>query len=108
MKREEIKDFLADLRRLAVFPRRCAPPKGATSERWIEAARRYNNEMKKMENSDFRWRVIEYHDGRKELAYLRVRRSGVGGRPAIYRGLVFPRRMERWAFFFVKRIRVAF
>ena len=49
-------------------------------------------------------------DGHKELAYLRVLRDGFlsGKAPAIYRGMLIPRRIDYVTFSHIDRVRLAF
>ena len=108
MNKQEFKNVLADLRHFTLFPRKYSSPKMG-ADYWREILRRYGNTEKRIESSDFRWYVIEYKDGHKELAYLRVLQNGFfsGLAPAIYRGL-FPRRIDYVTFSNIDRIRLAF
>ena len=105
-----IKYFLADLRCLFHLPRRYRAPQGKDEHYWRGVVGRYKDMEKTIDSSDYHWRIIEYTDGRRELAYLRVLQKGLlsGMYPAIYRGLVFPRRIGDDTFANIKRIRLAF
>ena len=100
----------ADLHYLTLFPKRYDAPKGKDADYWRNVGNRYCNMEKTIKSSDLHWRVIEYDDGRKELAYLRVLQGGFssGLYPAIYRGLIFPRKIGRATFANIKNIRLAF
>ena len=109
---EQIGYILSDLRYLRIFPRRYS--KRAREDwrevSWGEVMRRYGNTQKDILNSGIRWRVITYDDGRKELAYLRVLQGGLltGAYPAIYRGIIIPRRIDYPTFSHIRNIRLAF
>lgn len=85
----ELLEALSDLRYVRLFPRRMDPPQGMSEEFWSKATRRYRNTEKWIAGRSDHWYVIEYMDGRCELAYLRVLQGGLlsGKYPAIYRGL---------------------
>ena len=102
--------ILSDLMLLRVFPRRYGTPIGRGNEYWMEVSADYADYEKKLLASDFRWKVITYDDGREELAYLRVLKGGMlsGIYPAIYRGLIIPRRIELGTWARIKKIRTAF
>lgn len=106
----EIKYRLGELRYFHLFPRRYSSPKGMSREDWTRVSREYANMMKRIECSDYHWRVITYDDGRKELAYLRVLRGGLfsGMSPAIYRGPVIPHIIKLGTFAHITNIRLAF
>lgn len=102
--------ILADLRHVTLFPRRYKAALGLGVEYWDGVVRRYKNYEKVILSSDWHWRVIEFDDGRCELAYLRVLQNGFfsGHQAAIYRGLVIPRRIGYGTWSHVKSIRLAF
>ena len=110
MGKEIIGRHLGDLRHLKLFPKRYKTPQGQPLSYWTEIARRYGNAEKTISSSDYHWRVIEYKDGRKELAYLRVLQGGflTGAYPAIYRGIIFPKMLGYGTFAHIKEIRLAF
>ena len=99
-----------DIRYLTLFPRSYETPKGRSRCFWGGVDRRYANEMKRLRGSLGHWRVIEYDDGNKELAYLRVLEGGVfsGAYPAIYRGPFFPHRIGYGTFAHIRQIHIAF
>ena len=84
MNKEEIKNYLADLRHFKLFPRRYKTPQGRPLSYWT--------------------------DVRMELAYLRVLQDGFfsGAYPSIYKGIVIPRRIGYGTFSHIKDIRLAF
>ena len=110
MDKEIIRNYLADIRHLKLFPKRYKTPQGRPLSYWTDVARRYGNMEKRIASSDYHWRVIEYTDGRKELAYLRVLQGGflTGAYPAIYRGIIFPNMLGYGTFAHIKDIRLAF
>lgn len=105
----DIAEALSDLRYARLFPRRTTPPRGMSEEFWSRANRRYRNDEKWIGGRSEHWYVIEYADGRRELAYLRVLQGGLlsGKYPAIYRGL-WPVMVTTWEYVHVKKIRPAF
>ena len=98
------------------MPPRCYPrenPEGykAWQEYWRNIGRQYGNFVKKLDCSAYRWYVITFKDGSKELAYLRVVPKGFWGRyqpPYLVRGLLFPRRLDSWHYAHFKSTRIAF
>ena len=110
MTKQDIRILLADLRHVTIFPARCKTLLGKGSDYWLGVMRKYCNAEKRIDASAFRWFVLEFLDGHSELAYLRVLRDGLfsGKTPAIYRGLVIPRRVDFVAFSHICRIRQAF
>ena len=102
--------IIQDLRRVTILPRRYDTPKGKDDAYWRERNREYADYEKVLRASDLRWRVITYDDGHEELAYLRVLQGGVfsGLYPAIYRGVILPRRIELGTWARIKDIRIAF
>ena len=110
MDKQEFKNFLSDLRYLTLFPRRYRTSGRRPADYWHEVVRDYKNAEKMLDSSDFRWMVLEFADGPKELAYLRVRQGGFlsGYASAIYRGLIIPRRIDYVTFSHSDRIRRAF
>lgn len=77
---------------------------------WRAEIRRYGNAEKRILSSDFHWYVLEFKDGRKKLAYLRVLQGGLlsGLAPAIYRGRIIPHRIDYVTFSRIKEIKLAF
>lgn len=110
MNKQEFKNMLADLRYLTIFPRKYRASGVRPADYWNTVVKEYKNTEKLLESSDFRWRVLEFKDGHKELAYLRVLQGGLlsGQASAIYRGLVFPRRVDYPTFAEIDLIRLAF
>lgn len=102
--------MVADLRHLTIFPRKYTAPKKKAADYWTGIVKEYKNTEKVLDSSDFHWRVLEFADGHKELAYLRVLQGGLlsGYSSAIYRGLVIPRRIDYVTFSNIDRIRLAF
>ena len=105
-----IKNIIADLRYIKLYRKRYDVPQGMGEDYWRAVMRRYGNFEKKLKGSSFRWHVIEYKDGRKELAYLRVLQNGIfsGMASAIYRGILIPHRISFAQFDAMKNIRGAF
>ena len=110
MTKQYIKNILGDLRYLTLIPSRHRTPTGMGADFWSGVMRKYCNQQKRINASDFRWYVIEFKDGRKELAYLRVLRDGFfsGKAPAIYRGMFIPHRIDYITFSHIDRVRLAF
>ena len=108
--KQGLQNIIDDLRHLTLFPRRYTTPKGRSKAYWGEVDRRYANEMKRIDSSVIRWRVIEFNDGHKELACLRVLKGGIfsGAYPAIYRGPLIPHRISLGTFSHIKNIHLAF
>ena len=99
-----------DLRYFTLRGRRYRTSAGSGKDQWRDVIRRYGNAEKRLQGSSSYWHVIEYKDGHKELAHLRVLQNGLfsGLTPAIYRGLVFPHRIDYVTFSNIERIRLAF
>lgn len=110
MTKQDIQNIMADLRYLTLFPRKYRTPRGRAADYWRGVSRSYGNAQKVIETSDYHWRVIEYRDGHRELTYLRVLKGGLlsGLYPAIYRGLIIPRRIGIATFSQVRDITPAF
>lgn len=110
MTKQDIKNIFADLRHVTIFPSRYKSLRGKGADYWSGVMREYCNTQKRIDASDFRWYVIEFMDGHKELAYLRVLRDGFfsGKAPAIYRGMLIPRRIDYVTFSHIDRVRLAF
>lgn len=108
MRMTEIKQTLQSLRNYRLFPKRCKPLLGKSDSFWRRIGGQYGDFMKKLNGSDYHWRVITYKDGSKEIAYLKVRQGGLlsGMYPAIYRGVVIPRRLTYDWFAQVKEIKL--
>ena len=98
--------ILEDLRHITLFPRRYK----ASGPKWSSVGLNYSRNLAKVESTPWHWYVIEYTDGHKETTYLRVLAGGLfsGKRAAIYRGLIFPRRIDIVTFSHVKDIWLAF
>jgi len=80
-------------------------------EYWRKVGRAYGNMEKKLDCSDYHWRIITYKDGYKQLSYLRVREKGfwsAGSPPYIICGILFTRRLSTREFANIKDIRLAF
>lgn len=110
MNRQDLLNMLADLRHLTLFPRKykVLPEKGC--EYWSRVGREYSNVEKQLDSCDYHWYVLGFSDGHQELTYLRVLQGGLfsGYASAIYRGLLFPRRIGRITFAHIENIRLAF
>lgn len=106
----QLMNIFADLRHVKLYRKRYPVPQGKGDDYWRDVMRRYGNLEKELRGRFFRWHVIEYKDGRKELAYLRVLQNGVfsGLAPAIYRGILIPHRVTFPQFDAMKEIRLAF
>ena len=106
----QIVHTIEDLRYVKLYRKQYPVPQGKGEDYWRDVMRRYGNFEKKLRGSYYRWHVIEYKDGRKELAYLRVLKNGIfsGMCSAIYRGLLYPHRITHVQFDAMKTIRVAF
>lgn len=108
--KERLKDILDDLRLLVLFPKRYEVRGSHGADFWRRALQSYGDLEKRLLASGYRWRVVTYDDGYRELAYLRVLKGGVmsGKYPAVYRGLVIPRRIDLETFTRIKEIGIAF
>ena len=107
--KDTIKHILADLRYVTIVPRRYVTPAGLGEAYWGGVIERYRDAERRIETTHHRWYVIEFKDGHKELARLRVLQGGLftGKFPAIYRGFI-PRRVTYSTFSHVKDFRLAF
>ena len=107
---DTLKLIMGDLRHFTLFPRRRKPARKGDAEYWRAEMRRYGNVMKRLLASDYRWYILEFADGTKELAYLRVLQDGFlsGKSPAIYRGIVIPFMLDYATFSNITNIRLAF
>lgn len=100
-----------DLHYLVLSPKKYGEPPDLPQETklrgryWRGVMARYANKQKELAQKGFRWHVITFIDGRKELAYLRVLKLGIS--PAIYRGLI-PRLLTTQQYANIKDIRIAF
>ena len=106
----QIVHTIEDLRYVKLYRKQYPVPQGKGEEYWRDVMRRYGNRMKEIRDGYYHWYVIEFKDGRKELAYLRVLHNGLfsGMCPAIYRGLLFPHLVRHAQFDAMKEIRLAF
>ena len=102
----------ADLRYLTLFPKRYGSPQGLSADEWKVIIKEFSNLHKRMRSTGYRWYVITFKDGRKELSYLKVRTGGIyssdyfrGG--VLCRGII-PRRWHVTQYAHVESIRVAF
>lgn len=104
-----IKNILSSLRCARLFPRRYDTPQGLKMDYWGEVLREYGNMEKYILGHSSHWFIVEYKDGNKELAYLRVLKGGMlsGKYPAIYRGFI-PRMVIYGTFCHYKSVRPAF
>lgn len=109
--------ILNDLRYYHIFPKRYAQPLDAVpsdargrARYWRAVSKRYGDEEKRLSCTDYHWHIITYKDGRKELAYLRSLKGGLfgGGTPAIFRGILIPRKMSHTTYSCIENIRLAF
>ena len=102
--------LIGDLRYLTLFHRRYKTTRGEGGDYWRSEIRRYGDAEKRILCASTCWHVIEFKDGHKELAYLRVLRDGFfsGKGPAIYRGRFIPRRIGFATFSNITDIRLAF
>ena len=107
---KQLDHIIQDLRKATILPRRYDAPKGKDDSFWGKKAGEYADYEKALLTSDSKWRVIRYDDGREELARLRVLKGGflTGVYPAIYRGIILPRRIELGTWARIKDIRIAF
>ena len=108
--KEQMKRIASDLRLLVLFPKRYEVRGSHGADFWRRALQSYGDLEKRLLSTGYRWRVITYDDGHRETAYLRVLSGGVmsGKYPAVYRGLVIPRRIDLETFTRIKDIRIAF
>ena len=108
--RDQMKRIASDLRLLVLFPKRYGVAGRRDAEFWRRALQSYGDLEKRLLASGYRWRVITYDDGHRELARLRVLSGGVfsGRYPAIYRGVLIPQRIDIVTFTRIKDIRIAF
>ena len=106
----QIVNTIHDLRYIKLYRKQYPAKQGMDDDYWRDVMRRYGNFEKKIKGGYHRWYVIEFKDGRKELAYLRVLQNGLfsGMASAIYRGLLYPHRITHVQFDAMKDIRVAF
>ena len=106
----QIVNTIHDLRYVKLYRKQYPVPQGKDDDYWRGVMRRYGNFEKQLKGRYYRWHVIEFKDGRKELAYLRVLQNGLfsGMASAIYRGVLFPHRVTFPQFDAMKDIRVAF
>lgn len=107
---DTLKLIMGDLRHFTLFPRRRKPARGKDVGYWRAEMRRYGNAEKRILSSDYHWYILEFADGKKELAYLRVLQDGFlsGKSPAIYRGIVIPFLLDYATFSNITHIRLAF
>lgn len=103
-------DYLGDLRFITLTRARYKTARGKGEDYWRSELRRYGNMEKRLLASDYRWYVLEFKDGHRELAYLRVLQGGFfsGLSPAIYRGCIIPHRIDYITFSNITKIRLAF
>lgn len=96
--------------RIHIFHKRYKTPQGKSRAYWQGVMRRYSNTQKELSSTDYRWRIITYDDGRRELAYLKERAGGLftGRYPAIYRGIIIPRMIDYGTYAHIKKITLAF
>ena len=110
MDKQQFKRILADLRYLTLLPARYRAHVKKGADYWHDVVKDYKNTEKVLLSSDFRWRILEFKDGHRELAYIRVLQGGFfsGYASAIYRGLLIPRRIDYPTFDHIERILLAF
>lgn len=89
-----------------LFHKRYKTPQGKSRAYWSKVMRRYGNTQKELSSTDWRWRIVTYDDGRRELFYLKERAGGIltGKYPAIYRGIIFPKLIGYGTFAHIKSI----
>ena len=106
----QIVHTIEDLRYVKLYRKQYPAPQGMGEDYWRGVVRRYGNFQKQLGKGCGDWYVIEFKDGRKELAYLRVLQNGIfsGMRPALYRGLLFPHIVTHVQFDAMKSISLAF
>lgn len=106
----QIVNILDDLRHVKLYRKQYPTPQGKGEDYWRDVMHRYGNFEKKVQCGYYHWYVIEFKDGRKELAYLRVLQNGLfsGMRSAVYRGLLFPHIITHVQFDAMKDISLAF
>lgn len=106
----QIVHTIEDMRYIKLYRKQYPVPQGKSDDYWRDVVRRYGNVEKKIKCGFYHWYVIEFKDGRKELAYLRVLQNGLfsGMRSAIYRGILFPHKVSHAQFDAMKDISVAF
>ena len=106
----QIVHTIKDLRYVKLYRKQYPAEKGKSEDYWRNVVRRYGNAVKEIKCGYYHWYVIEFKDGRKELAYLRVLQNGLfsGMRAAIYRGLLFPHIITHVQFDAMKDISLAF
>lgn len=108
MTTKQLKSYWNDLRCFTLFRKRYKTPQKKSAKYWHAVARDYGNTQKKIAQSGCRWRIIMYYDGRRELAYLRVRKVGILHSAGLYQGIIFPRRIGIGQYAHIKDIRIAF
>lgn len=106
----QIVHTIEDMRYIKLYRKQYPVPQGKGEDYWRDVMRRYGNTEKRVKCSYYHWHVIEFKDGRKELAYLRVLQNGIfsGMASAIYRGILIPHRITYPQFDAIKEIRLAF
>ena len=99
---------IKDLRYLKLFHKRYKTTKGQSEDYWRGVSKEYYNFKKRVDNSGYHWYVVTFKDGRKELAYFKVRRLVIphGGR--LCRGFLLPRLWHVRDYEHTKHIRLAF
>lgn len=97
-----------DLRYIRLVHRRYKTTHYGDADYWHKVALDYNRFKKRVDNTDYRWYVITYKDGSKELMYFKVWRIVIphGGR--LCRGAIIPRYFGVTDYEHVKEIRLAF
>lgn len=92
-----------DLRYLTLFPKDYGVPQGKSAEYWRKVSRDYGNRYKRVCACDYKWYVITFKDGRRELAYITPNQKY----HVLRRGII-PRRWRLTQFAHVKDMRLAF
>ena len=100
-----------DLRYIKIPKKYGLPPNQPTkkAERgryWDDVLRRYNDTCKWIQSQDYHWYVLTFTDGRKELAFLRIRKRRWS--EVICRGLIIPRLLSTIQYASISDIRLAF
>ena len=97
-----------DLRYIRLVHRRYKTTHYGDPDYWHKVALDYNRFKKRVDNTDYRWYVVTYKDGRKELMYFKVWRIVIphGGR--LCRGVIIPRYFDITDYEHIRDIRLAF
>lgn len=99
--------YWKDLKYIRLFRKRYKTTHYGDADYWHKVALDYNRFKKRVDNTDYRWYVVTYKDGRKELMYFKVWRIVIphGGR--LCRGII-PRYFDMTDYEHITDIRLAF